>query len=152
MTSTFLVPLAYAPAATALFAPQEPTTTDKPASANPAAPGVTGTGTPQNPPQPQPQPQPACGFETIAMMGALLVLMYFMVMRPEQKRRKEQAALLASIKQGDRVVTLGGMHGVVARLTDKTVTLRVDTLNMTFDRTAIARVERDDVAAAPAKA
>lgn len=84
-------------------------------------------------------------------MGVFLALMYFMVMRPEQKRRKEQQALMASIKQGDRVVTAGGMHGIVTKLTEKTVTLRVDTVQMTFDRVAIARVERDDAPAPPAK-
>jgi preprotein translocase subunit YajC len=154
MTPTFFVPLAFAPAATtALLFPQEPTTTDKPAGTNPVAPASPGAGTTGAPqPQPQQQPQSPCGFETVAMMAAVLVLMYFMVMRPEQKRRKEQQALLASIKVNDRVVTLGGMHGVVAKLADKTVTLRVDNVHMTFDRSAVARVERDDLAAPPAKA
>lgn len=97
-------------------------------------------------------PPPACGTEMWIMMPAMLLIMYFLVLRPEQKRRKEQQALLASIKQGDHVVTAGGMHGVVAKLTEKTVTLRVDTLHMTFDRVAIARVERGDGAAPPTKA
>jgi preprotein translocase subunit YajC len=77
-------------------------------------------------------------------MAVFLGLMYFMVLRPEQKRRKEQQNLLSSVKQGDRVVTLGGMHGIVTKLTEKTVTLRVDSVHMVFDRVAIARVERDE--------
>ncbi|MCK5940972.1 MAG: preprotein translocase subunit YajC [Planctomycetes bacterium] len=88
------------------------------------------------------------------MMPLFLVLMYFFMIRPEQKRKKEQQSLLASIKQGDTVVTISGMHGVVSALTDKTVTLRVDTVNMTFDRSAVARIEREpgaeDAAAQPA--
>ena len=76
------------------------------------------------------------------MMPAFLVIMYFFMIRPEQKRKKEQQNLLASIKQGDQVVTISGMHGEVSSLTDKTVTLRVDTVNMTFDRSAVARIER----------
>jgi preprotein translocase subunit YajC len=72
-------------------------------------------------------------------------------MRPESKRRKEQQAMLAAVKVGDRVVTLGGMHGVVAALAEKTLTLRVDTVKVTIDRTAIARVERDEAPSAPAK-
>ena len=64
--------------------------------------------------------------------------------RAEQKRRKQQTSLLASIKQGDNVVTASGMHGVVSRMTEKTVTLRVDTIEMTFDRTAVGRIVRDE--------
>ena len=73
-----------------------------------------------------------------------LVLMYFFMIRPEQKRKKEQQNLLASIKQGDAVVTISGMHGEVSSLTDATVTLRVDTVHMTFDRSAVARIVREE--------
>ena len=152
MSPTFLVPIVFAPAAATVLVPQEPTTTDKPAATNPAAPTAPGDSSTQVPQQPpQQQPQSPCGIETMLMMFGLLLLMYFMVMRPEQRRRKEQQALLASVKQGDRVVTLGGMHGVVAKLTEKTVTLRVDNVQMIFDRVAIARIERDDAPAAAAK-
>ena len=78
------------------------------------------------------------------MMPMFLVLMYFFMIRPEQKRKKEQQNLLASIKQGDKVVTVSGMHGKVSALTDATVTLRVDTVNMTFDRSSVARIVRDE--------
>ena len=151
MSPTHFVPIAFAPIASALH-PQEPTTTDKPAATNPAtgAPVPTGTGAPV-PQQPSGQPQPPCGMDMWILMPALLLLMYFMVMRPEQKRRKQQQALLSSIKQGDHVVTVGGMHGTVAKLTDKTVTLRIDTVLMTFDRVAVARIERDDAGTTAAK-
>ncbi|MCB9879513.1 MAG: preprotein translocase subunit YajC [Planctomycetes bacterium] len=78
------------------------------------------------------------------MLPAMLVVMWLFVMRPEQKRRKEQQALLSSIKVGDKVVTAGGMHGVVGKLDEKTVSLRIGSTEVTFDRTAIARVERAD--------
>jgi preprotein translocase subunit YajC len=45
------------------------------------------------------------------------------------------------------VVTVGGLHGVIAKLADKTVTLKIDGVQATFDRVAIARVERDDASA-----
>jgi preprotein translocase subunit YajC len=81
------------------------------------------------------------------MMPAMLLIMYFMVIRPDQKRRKDQQNLLAAVKVGDRVVTVGGLHGVIAKLADKTVTLKIDGVQATFDRVAIARVERDDASA-----
>lgn len=132
---------------------QEPSTsTDKPA---PAQTGTAVPGTTQPPgtagtQQPAAQPMGPCGgTDMFIYMGVFLALMYFMVMRPEQRRRKEQQSMLSAVKVGDRVVTVGGMHGIVTKLTDKTLTLRVDTVQMTFDRVAVARVERDD-AAAPA--
>lgn len=144
MHVTYVVPLAF----TAF--PQQPSgTPDTPAGPVPA-PSAPGAGTTAPPPGAQAGPQQQCGTEFWIMMPAMLLIMYFMVLRPEQKRRKEQQALLSSVKVGDRVVTAGGMHGVVTKLTDKTVTLRVDTVQATFDRVAIARVERDDLAAANA--
>lgn len=143
MQTNFFVPLALAATA------QEPRqAADTPAGGPQPAPsgqvGVPGGG--------GAAPPPACGTEMWIMMPAMLLIMYFLVLRPEQKRRKEQQALLASIKQGDHVVTAGGMHGIVAKLTEKTVTLRVDSLHLTFDRVAISRVERGDGAASPPKA
>ena len=96
----------------------------------------------------QPQQQP-CGDEMLWMMPAFLALMYFLMIRPEQKRKKEQQNLLASIKQGDKVVTVSGMHGEVSSMTDTTVTLRVDTVHMTFDRNAVGRIEREPAAEGP---
>lgn len=133
----------------AVLMPQEPKTApDNPAPTAPPA-GPQGTTTAPTGPQGQGGPQSLCGDPTMLLyMGLFLALMYFMVMRPEQKRRKQQQALLASVKVGDHVVTAGGMHGIVTKLADKTVTLRVDTAQMTFDRVAIGRVERDDAAPA----
>lgn len=148
MSPTFLLPLSFA------VSTQEPKTgSDTPAPSTPqggAAPTSTGTAAPAG--QGAGGPMGPCGgSDMLIYMGVFLALMYFMVMRPEQKRRKDQQALLSSVKVGDRVVTVGGMHGVVHKLAEKTVTVRVDTVMMTFDRVAIARVERDDAAAPPAK-
>ncbi len=143
MSQTFFLPLTFAS-----FTQEPKTGAEAPAPAGGAAP----TGQTPNPAaggttQPTAAPASPCGGpETLIYMGVFLALMYFMVMRPEQKRRKETQALLSAVKKGDRVVTIGGMHGVVTGLTDKTLTLRVDTVQMTFDRSAVARVERDDAA------
>ena len=133
----------YIPVSFARF--QDPSTrSDAPASGAPApsgsnpsqaaAPGQGATG--------EAQPQP-CGDGMLWMMPAFLAMMYFLMIRPEQKRKKEQQNLLASIKQGDKVVTVSGMHGEVSSMTDTTVTLRVDTVHMTFDRNAVGRIERE---------
>jgi preprotein translocase YajC subunit len=122
--------------------------------ATPEAPTGGSTGTPTPGPQgPQAPAGPgSCADpQMLMMMGLFVALMYFMVLRPENKRRKETAAMLASIKVGDKVITSGGMHGIIHKLDETTVTLTVDAVKMTFDRAAIARVDRGDAAAAKAK-
>ena len=57
-------------------------------------------------------------------MGLMVVIMYFMMIRPQQKRAKELAKLLESIKKGDRVATASGIIGEIITVKDKVVTLR----------------------------
>jgi preprotein translocase subunit YajC len=78
---------------------------------------------------------------------AFLALLYFLLIRPQSKRRKELARLIASLKVGDLVATLGGLHGEIVDLDDATVDLAVTEdvegrpdVVLRFDRSAIARV------------
>lgn len=78
-------------------------------------------------------------------LGLTLLLMYFLLMRPEQKKRKEMEKLLSAVKKNDHVVTVGGILGtVVAAVPDsKFVTIRVDDTNGTklrILRSAISHV------------
>ena len=58
------------------------------------------------------------------MMGVMAVIFYFILIRPQQKRTKELAKLIESIKSGDRVSTSSGIIGTVITVKDKIVTLR----------------------------
>jgi preprotein translocase subunit YajC len=57
----------------------------------------------------------------IVPMGLIVVMMYFMMIRPQQQRAKQQAKLLDALKAGDRVVTTGGVVGIVITVKDKAV-------------------------------
>lgn len=104
-------------------------------------------GVPGGAPRPDAPPaQAADGISPMLMIGLFMVVMLFMMSRKDARARKEQAAMLAAIKQGDQVVTSAGIHGVVHRLEEKTVILMLGANPVTFDRTAIARVVRDEVA------
>ncbi|MFT4511972.1 MAG: preprotein translocase subunit YajC [Planctomycetota bacterium] len=122
-------------------APTGPGTTGGPSG----APSITGTTGTTDPNAPAAQ-GPCASTEIMWMMPMFLVLMYFMMIRPEQKRKKEQANLLSAIKVGESVVMLSGMHGVVSALDEKTVTVRAGDNNMTFDRSAVSRIVRDEPA------
>jgi preprotein translocase subunit YajC len=75
------------------------------------------------------------------MFGAIFVIFYFMIIRPQQKRSKERQKMLSNIAKGDKVVTSGGMHGTIAGLDEKTVLLEVgDKIKLKFDRSAVSQV------------
>ncbi|MBK6915439.1 MAG: preprotein translocase subunit YajC [Ignavibacteriales bacterium] len=78
---------------------------------------------------------------TLIMFGAIFLIFYFMIIRPQQKRAKEREKMLSAMDKGDKVVTSGGLHGTIAGLDDKTVLLQVaDNVKMKFERSAIASI------------
>ncbi|MFI5252474.1 MAG: preprotein translocase subunit YajC [Bacteroidota bacterium] len=83
-------------------------------------------------------------FSTILMFGLIIAIFYFMILRPQQKRQKERANLLESVKKGDKVVTIGGMHGTVIGLEDKVLLVQVaDNVKLKFEKSAIASITRE---------
>ncbi|MBI2204768.1 MAG: preprotein translocase subunit YajC [Candidatus Rokubacteria bacterium] len=77
----------------------------------------------------------------IAFFGAIFAIFYFLLIRPQQKQRRERESMLTAVKKGDRIVTTGGLHGTVMNLSEQTVTLRVtDGVKLEFDRSAIGRI------------
>jgi len=71
----------------------------------------------------------------------MFAVFYFLLIRPQQKKQKQRNLMLSQLKKGDKVTTIGGLHGTIVELTDDTVVLRVnDTVRMTFERSAINTV------------
>lgn len=82
----------------------------------------------------------------------MFVVLYFLLIRPQQKRQKTRNQMLSSLKKGDKVVTIGGMHGTIQDINDDTVVLRVnDVTRMTFDRSAINSVTQSAPVSAKAE-
>ena len=72
----------------------------------------------------------------------MLVVYWVFLIRPQSKKRKELQQKLSNLKKGDRVVTIGGVHGKIVSVKDKVVVLRVDDrAEITFDKNAISTVE-----------
>jgi len=79
---------------------------------------------------------------TIAFAGQIALIIgvfYFMIIRPQRKRDKQLKELLAALKVGDNVVTIGGVLGSICTIKDDTVTLEVgaDKTRIKFERSAI---------------
>ena len=86
---------------------------------------------------------------SIAPFAVLLVVFYFFIIRPQNKKQKETKKMLSSLKKGDKVITIGGVHGVVSSVKETTVIVKVDdNCKLEFLRSAISTVSsRDDAAA-----
>ena len=82
---------------------------------------------------------------TLAMIGVLIVVGYFLIIRPQQKRTKEAAALQKSLQDGSRVMMSGGIFGTIRHMGDKQVVVEVSPgVELTFVRQAIIRPLKDD--------
>ena len=75
----------------------------------------------------------------------IFVIFYFLVIMPQQKRTKQQKALLEALKKGDKIVTASGIWGTVTNLGKETVTLQIaDSAKIRIERDQIARLRGGD--------
>ena len=73
------------------------------------------------------------------MMGLLMVVFYFFMIRPQQKKAKEARKFRESLQKGSKVVTIGGIHGRVVEVAETTVLLEVDNnVKLRFEKSAVA--------------
>jgi preprotein translocase subunit YajC len=90
------------------------------------------------------QTQPGGGLGFLVPFGAMLLIFYFLLIRPQTKRQREHDKMLAALAKGDRVVTSGGIHGLVVGsekdvLTLEIAALRGEKIRVKVDR---ARIDR----------
>ncbi len=79
------------------------------------------------------------------------VIFYFLIIRPQTKRQKEQEKLIKSLKTGDKVVTSGGIHGLIANVKETTVIIKIaDSVKIEVDKSAVSVVSKKPEEAAAA--
>lgn len=84
---------------------------------------------------------PASILPTLVTFGLVFLIFYFLIIRPQNKKQKETKQMLASLDKGDRVVTIGGIRGVVQSLKDDSVVVKVDSnVTMEFSKSAVSNV------------
>ena len=72
----------------------------------------------------------------------IIVIFYLFLIRPQNKKQKETQKMLDALKKGDKVITIGGIHGTVSSVKENTVIVKVDDdCKLEFNRTAISTVE-----------
>ena len=78
------------------------------------------------------------GWSSIIMIVLMFVVIYFFMIRPQQKRQKEIKKFRDSIKNGDKVITAGGIYGKVKDVKESTITLEIaDNVRITIDKNSV---------------
>ncbi len=82
----------------------------------------------------------------LLMLGLVMLVMYFITIRPQRKREKELKAQVDKMVVGDKIVTIGGIVGTIANIRDDEVTITTSVANtmITFRKTAISTVTKRD--------
>ncbi len=74
------------------------------------------------------------------MIGGMILIFYIFFIRPQQKKQKEQRKFIDEVKKGDKIVTMGGIHGKIFSVEDTTVTLELDKgFKMTIEKSSISQ-------------
>jgi preprotein translocase subunit YajC len=85
------------------------------------------------------------GMSLLILFAPLFAIWYFLLIRPQQQQRRKLQDLIAQLKQGDRVVTNGGIHGTIASFRDSVVQLQVAKgVTIDVERSAITGLEKEE--------
>jgi preprotein translocase subunit YajC len=80
-------------------------------------------------------------WQTLAPFVLMFAIFYFLLIRPQQKKQKLRTSMLSALKKGDKIVTVGGLHGTIEEIADDTVVVKVnDVTKLTFDRASVNNV------------
>jgi preprotein translocase subunit YajC len=85
--------------------------------------------------------------EQLIMLGMILLVFYFFMIRPQMKKQKELKKFRESLKTGDKVVTIGGVHGKILEVSDSTVLVNSEGSKIRFEKSAIASSSEDQLMA-----
>ena len=84
----------------------------------------------------------SAGIMNIVMLLGIMVVFYFFMIRPQQTKAKEQQAFVNGLKEGDKIVTAGGVHGKIVSVREKTVVVEIDSakgVRVVFEKTSISK-------------
>ena len=85
------------------------------------------------------------GMQSLLMLGLMVLIFYFFMIRPQMKKQKELKNFRENLKVGDKVVTIGGIHGKILEVSDTTVLVQAEGTKLRFDKSAIAQSSEDQI-------
>ena len=78
---------------------------------------------------------------TFITFGLVILIFYFLIIRPQNKKQKETKKMLSALKKGDKVVSIGGIHGTVVAVKEQSTVVKVDdNTKLEFSKSAISSV------------
>ncbi|MEH7223117.1 MULTISPECIES: preprotein translocase subunit YajC [Bacillus] len=80
---------------------------------------------------------------TVGPLILMFAIFYFLLIRPQQKRQKATVQMQSSLAKGDKVVTVGGLHGIIDSIDENKVVIKSGNANLTYDRQAVRDVIKD---------
>ncbi|MGB3466304.1 MAG: preprotein translocase subunit YajC [Cyclobacteriaceae bacterium] len=79
------------------------------------------------------------GMQNIIMIGGMIIIFYFFFIRPQQKKQKDKRNFIDEVQKGDKIVTIGGIHGKIHSMDDTTMVLELDKgFKMTVEKSSIS--------------
>ena len=85
------------------------------------------------------EPNPIATFLPLVL---IFVVFYFFIIRPQRKKEDERKKMIEAVKKGDKIVTIGGVHGNVTQVDEGSVLVQVDTnVKLRIDKSALSRVD-----------
>ena len=89
------------------------------------------------------QPQAANPIMSLVPLILIFVIFYFMLIRPQKNKEKEQQKMLKGLNKNDEIVTLSGIHGTIVNVKEKTITLRIDdNVKIELERNCVAYIKK----------
>ena len=80
-------------------------------------------------------------YGSLIWIVVMIAMLYFLILRPQKKQQKERDAMLSAVKKGDRVVTIGGIHGIVRNIKEDRITLEIASeVYVHFAKSAVGQV------------
>jgi preprotein translocase subunit YajC len=79
------------------------------------------------------------GYSMLIFLGLMILVFYFFMIRPQQKKQKQVQQFRENLKKGDKVVTIGGIHGKISDVQEGTFTIEIaDNVKITIEKAAVA--------------
>jgi preprotein translocase subunit YajC len=85
------------------------------------------------------------GMQSLVMLGLMVLVFYFFMIRPQMKKTKELKKFRESLKAGDKIVTIGGIHGKIMEVADTTVLIQTEGAKFRLEKSAIAQSTEDQI-------
>ncbi len=89
----------------------------------------------------------AQGMQSLLMLGLMVLVFYFFMIRPQMKKQKELKKFRENLKPGDKVVTIGGIHGKILEIADSTILIQSEGTKIRFEKSAVSQSAEDQLTA-----